>query len=258
MGVISLLSDFGTLYPAQMKAVILGINLEAVLVDITHDIPPQNIKAGAFALMCSVPYFPEGSIHLAVVDPGVGTTRRGMVVKSGGHLFVGPDNGLLIPAAHKLSDNLEVREITNSGLFLNVSSTFHGRDIFAPIAAHLSNGMALSEVGTEILDFVELDLGTPLIENEKVVGEVIYVDDFGNIITNIPGELLLEIVDYGDLLDIAGRKMPLEHIYSNVGIGEGLAIIGSHGYIEIAVNSGSAAKLLGYGTNNSVVIHKVL
>jgi S-adenosylmethionine hydrolase len=258
MGVISLLSDFGTLYPGQMKAVILGINQEAIFVDITHDIPPQNIKAGAFALMCSVPYFPEGTVHLAVVDPGVGTTRRGIVVKSGGHLFVGPDNGLLIPAAYKLSDNLEVREITNSGLFLNVSPTFHGRDIFAPLAAHLLKGMTLSEVGGEISDIVELDLGTPLIENENLEGAVIYVDDFGNIITNIPGELLLEIVDYGDLLNVAGKKIPLEHTYSNVGIGEGLAIIGSHGYLEIAVNSGNASKLFGCGSNNRININKVL
>lgn len=258
MGVISIISDFGSLYPAQMKAVILGINPDAVLVDITHDIPPQNIKAGAFALMCSVPYFSEGTIHLAVVDPGVGTARRGIVVKSGGHLFVGPDNGLLIPAAYKLSDNLEIREITNNRLFLNVSPTFHGRDIFAPIAAHLSNGMALSEVGNDVSDFVELDMSTPLIENENVVGAVIYVDDFGNIITNIPGELFMEIVNYGDLLDIAGRKIPLEHTYSNVGIGEGLAIIGSHGYLEIAVNSGSASKQFGYGSNDRVVIHTVL
>lgn len=258
MVVISLLSDFGSLYPAQMKAVIMGMNRHAVFIDITHSIPPQNIKAGAFALQSSVSYFPEGTIHLAVVDPGVGTSRRPIVVKSGGHLFVGPDNGLLIPAARTLSNKLEVREISNTTLFLKVSPTFHARDIFAPVAAHLSKEKEISELGDEISDFVELDFGTPVADNDEVAGEIIYVDDFGNLITNIPGKYILELFDHGDVLQVNGRNMPLEHTYANVGTGEALMLIGSHGHLEIAVNSGSAAELLKYKSRDRIDIHRIL
>ena len=124
MSVISFLSDFGSMYPAQMKGVILGINPDVYLIDIAHNIPAQDIVAGAFVLMSTAAYFPEGTVHLAVVDPGVGTSRRCIIIESGKHMFVGPDNGLLIPAANSLSQDIKVREITNRGLFLNVSSTF--------------------------------------------------------------------------------------------------------------------------------------
>ncbi|MCL7415714.1 MAG: S-adenosyl-l-methionine hydroxide adenosyltransferase family protein [ANME-2 cluster archaeon] len=244
MAVISMLSDFGHLYPAQMKAVILRINPSAVLVDISHHIPAQGIKAGAFALMVSAPYFPEGTVHLAVVDPGVGTSRRPIVVESGAHLFVGPDNGLLIPAAFKLSQDFKVWEITNPELFLILSSTFHGRDIFAPVAARLSLGMAASDVGNEIADFVELDLGTLQVIDGKVRGQVVYVDSFGNVITNIPGEFVIKRFKFGDMLDICGTTMPFVHTYISVKEGAPLALVGSHGYLEISVNLGNAVELL--------------
>lgn len=255
MPVITLLSDFGSLYPAQMKAEILRINPSAVLVDIAHDIPPQDIRAGAFALMISAPHFPEGTIHLAVVDPGVGSARRPIVIESGGHLFVGPDNGLLIPSARRLSSDLTIMEITNSRLFLNVSPTFHGRDIFAPVAAHLSRGMELSEVGDETAHFIELDFGTPAgFDGDKVRGEIVYVDGFGNLITNIPGDLILEKFDYGDMLTVSDVRIPLVHTYSGVDPGELLMLVGSHGFLEIAVNSDSASQILGFDSREMIEI----
>lgn len=257
MAVISLLSDFGHLYPAQMKAVILCINPSAILVDISHEIPAQDIKAGAFGLMVSAPYFPEGTVHLAVVDPGVGTSRRPIVVESGAHLFVGPDNGLLIPTASRLSQDFVVREITNPDLLLNLSSTFHGRDIFAPVAARLSSGMAVIEVGDEIEDFVELDFGVPQVIDGKVRGHVVFVDSFGNAITNIPGKVILERFKCGDVLDICGISMPLVHTYASVKKGAPLAVVGSHGFLELSVNSGSAVELLKLKAEKSIDINLV-
>lgn len=254
MAVISLLSDFGQLYPAQMKAVILCINPSAVMVDISHQIPAQDIKAGAFALMVSVPYFPEGTVHLAVVDPGVGTSRRPIVVESGAHLFVGPDNGLLIPAARRLSQDFKVREITNPDLLLTSSSTFHGRDIFAPTAARLSLGMTAAEVGAEIVDFVELDFGTPQVIDGKVRGQVVFVDSFGNLVTNISSEVILNFFKCGDVLHICGTSMPLVDTYASVEKGAPLAVVGSHGYLEISVNSGSAARLLRLESGDGIEI----
>lgn len=254
MPVITLLSDFNSLYPAQMKGVILNINPEVRLVDITHDIPPQDIRTGAFALMVSAPHFPIGTIHLAVVDPGVGTLRCPIVIESGGHLFVGPDNGLLVPAARRMSGDFTARHITNSDLFLDVSSTFHGRDIFAPVAAHLSAGMVTSEVGDFVSDYVELDFGNPTIDGGKVSGRIIYVDGFGNLITNIPGELILEKAGHIDVLSVGDVMIPMVHTFADVDLGSPLVLVGSHGYVEIAVNSGSAARLLGIGSGDGVEV----
>jgi len=245
MSVISLLSDFGSVYPAQMKGVILNIDPTAVLIDITHDIPSQDIAAGAFALMITIPYFPKGTIHLAVVDPGVGTNRRPVLVESGGHLLVGPDNGLLIPAAYRLSQDILVREITNRDMFLTVSSTFHGRDIFAPAAAHLSNGLKPSDIGDEIEDYVKHDFASPQVKDKKVLAQVIFIDGFGNLITNITGEQVLNSFKYGDKLAALGVTMPLVYTYAQVGRGEMLMLIGSHRYLEISINSGNAALQLG-------------
>lgn len=254
MAVISLLSDFGDLYPAQMKAVILRINPAAVLVDITHQVPAQDIRAGAFALMISAPYFPEGTVHLAVVDPGVGTSRRSIAVQAGLSFFVGPDNGLLIPAACRSGQELTVREITNQDLLPEPSSTFHGRDIFAPVAARLSSGMAVEMVGDEIRNFVEIDFGAPEVIDRGVRGQVVYVDGFGNAITNIPGKVMFEWFTYGDMLDMCGVNIPFVKTYGSVKKSMPLLVIGSHGYLEISVNSGNAAKLLDLGTESRVDI----
>jgi len=247
MSVISLLSDFGSVYPAQMKGVILNIDPTAVLVDIAHDIPPQDIAAGAFALMITIPYFPEGTIHLAVIDPGVGSDRRPVLVESGGHLLVGPDNGLLIPAAYRLSQDIIVRKITNEDLFSTVSFTFHGRDIFAPVAAYLSNGLKPSDIGEEIKDYVKLDFATPQVKDKRVLARVIFIDGFGNLITNISGEHILNFFNYNDKLVVENRIISFVHTYTQVKSGEMLMLIGSHGYLEISINSGNAAAQLGLG-----------
>ena len=152
--IITLLTDFGDIYPAVMKGTILKIDPDAKIVDISHNIPPQNIRAGAFALMYVAGQFPEGTIHIAVIDPGVGTGRRPIVIKSK-QIFVGPDNGLLIPAARSMGD-FTVYEIPPELCMPPISSTFHGRDVFAPVVAHISKGYDISEF-KQIDDFIEFD-----------------------------------------------------------------------------------------------------
>ncbi len=250
MPVITLTTDFGDLYPAAMKAVILGINPGAQIVDITHCISQAGIREGAFALYSLVPYFPAKTVHVAVVDPGVGTARRALAVKAGSEgdeqFFVGPDNGLLIPAARRLG-GMEVYEITNLDLILHskVSPTFHGRDIFAPVGARLSMGVPIEDVGPKTRDFVDMDFGKFGIDGRFVFGEVLFSDSFGNVITNIPEEMILELCDYGTLLEVNGRQVPFVQTYGMAGKGEPLSLIGSHGFFELAVNQGSATRYFG-------------
>jgi len=258
--VITLLSDFGDAYPASMKGVILSINPMANIVDISHSIPVYDIRAGAFILMTYARYFPEGSVHIAVVDPGVGTKRRPIVIKMkmktisnlSDHYFIGPDNGILIPAARSLGE-FEVYEITNEKLFLkNVSHTFHGRDIFAPVGAHISKGMAAAEAGRQIFDFVDLDFGMPNRMDGLLAGEVIFIDSFGNIITNISSDLV--DFQHGDVLEIQDKRISFKESYSFCEEGEPLALIGSHGFLEIAVNRGDAAFEFGMKPSDKIVM----
>ena len=272
--IITLLTDFGAEggYPAAMKGVILGltrgamdveveVELELELVDLTHEVPRHDVRAGAFLLWSVVPYFPEGTIHLAVVDPGVGTERRGLIIAAGGHYLVGPDNGLLIPAAERLG--LEaVYQLTEEGYWLpQVSTTFHGRDIFAPVAAHLARGVPPFKLGRRLEDrsWVDLSFGEGRRSGERLVGEVIYIDPFGNVITNIPGELVRDLLQ-GATLKLrvkartgaeargeGGRTWRLRFLetYARAGLGELFLLVGSHGLVELAVNQGSAAEALG-------------
>ena len=243
--VITLLSDFGEVYPASMKGVILGIHPDANIVDISHSIPRHDIRTGAFVLMTSAKYFPAGTVHIAVVDPGVGTTRRPIAARAQSpdgdiHYFIGPDNGLLIPAARSIG-KLEVYEITSRKLFRsNVSSVFHGRDIFAPVGAHISIGLGIEDVGVKIFDFIDLDFGVGIKTEETFLGKVIFIDPFGNIMTNISSHGLE--LKSGDILEIEGIKVPFLNSYGFCKEGEPLALIGSHGYLEIAVNQGNAAR----------------
>ncbi|MDD2777796.1 MAG: SAM-dependent chlorinase/fluorinase [Methanocellales archaeon] len=246
--IITLLTDFGDLYPAVMKGTILRINPDAKIVDISHNIPPQNLRSGAFALMYVAGRFPEGTIHVAVIDPGVGTGRRPIVIK-GKQIFVGPDNGLLIPAARSMGHFI-VYEIPPELCIPPVSSTFHGRDVFAPSAAHLSRGYDISEF-RQIDDFIELDFGEVYVSKESLQGEVIYIDDFGNVITNIPGSLALEYINYGDHVELLGRKIPFAMTYDEAN--SELITIGSHNFLEISVKRGNAAKL--FRLNIGDVVH---
>lgn len=253
MPVITLTTDFGDppLYPAAMKAVIFGLNPEARIVDITHSVPRAGIREGAFALYFLAPYFPPQTVHVAVVDPGVGTSRRPLAIKAGSsgkeHFFVGPDNGLLIPAARRIGAGLmEVYEITNRALMLTgISNTFHGRDVFAPVGARLSKGFPIEKVGPKISDFTDLDFGNFGIDGKVIFGEVLFIDSFGNVITNIPGELVLELCAFGAELEVNGRLLPFVQTYGLARPGEPLALIGSHGFLEFAVNRGDAALELG-------------
>jgi len=244
--VITLLSDFGDVYPASMKGVILDIDPGANIVDITHSIPRHDIRAGAFILMNTARYYPSGTVHIAVVDPGVGTKRRAIAVRAESgdgktNFFIGPDNGLLIPAAKSIG-RIKVYEISNRALFReNVSGTFHGRDIFAPVGAHISKGLRIENVGEGINDFNVLDFGSGRKIEDSLQGEVIYIDIFGNIITNFSGKS----VDLrpGDELIVDNRKVIFSSSYGFCEEGDPLALIGSHGYLEIAVNRGNAAKM---------------
>ena len=244
MAIVTLTTDFGTLYPASLKAVILSICPGTDIVDVTHSVPHADIRAGAFALCSVVEYFPAGTVHVAVVDPGVGTSRRSVVIHSGGHYFMGPDNGLMLPAARKLGTP-EVFEISNRDLLGAVSSTFHGRDIFARIGALIAKGIDVKEVGGRIDDYIDLDLSGALVWENCIEAEVIFVDDFGNVITNIPHDIISSKIIPGAMLHIQGRDVPYLQTYGKIPVGDVLCLIGSHGFFEIAVNQGSAARTLG-------------
>jgi len=249
MKIITFLTDFGTKdgYVAQMKGVALSIT-DARLIDITHDITPHNIREGAFTLRSVVPYYPTGTVHVAVVDPGVGTERKGILITTRKHILVGPDNGLLMPAAHFLGDFI-VYEISNEKYTPNpISSTFHGRDIFTPVAAHITNGVPFEKIGSRINDFVDLDFGQGVIENNTSTGRVVYIDRFGNVVTNITGNILPNGLVYNKkIMLFAGEnciEIPFVRSYGFVKKRELLATIGSSNFLEISVNQGNAAKKL--------------
>jgi S-adenosylmethionine hydrolase len=259
MKIMTFLSDFGnkSSYVSQMKGAALSMT-DARIIDITHDITPHNIREGAFVLQTSVIHFPVGTVHVAIVDPGVGTTRRGIVVTTKTQILVGPDNGLLIPAARYLG-NFAVYEITNPKLMLNpVSNTFHGRDVFTPIAAHIINGVIFEQIGPIISDFVDLDFGKFEITDKTATGKIIYVDSFGNIITNINGFRLRQVLGYDKkiMLSAGGKRLEIPFVksYNFVKKGELLATIGSSNLFEIALNQGDAGKKLGVKPDDEVKI----
>ena len=257
MKVLTFLTDFGSSrgYAAQMKGIALSL-CEARIVDITHEITAHNIREGAFVLRCAVPFFPIGSVHVGVVDPGVGTQRRGLVVTTKRAVLIGPDNGLLLPAARSLGDPVYY-EITNKKLMSHpVSDTFHGRDIFTVVAAHLLNGVAFEEVGPRVFDVVDLDFGEPFIDEKEVSGRVIFCDRFGNIITNIPFELLKNKIDFDRdvtvFIDGQMVKMPFVRSYGLVKPEQVLLTVGSSGFVEIGVNQGNAKKHFSVKVNDEV------
>lgn len=245
MRLITLTTDFGTQdwFVGVMKGVIMSLSPQAMCIDLTHDIPPGDVRAGAFALASSYAYFPRGTVHLAVVDPGVGTDRAAIAVATDSYLFVGPDNGVLslaiqretVRACHRLENPEFFRQ--------PVSNTFHGRDIFAPIAAHLTRGVLLEEMGPPHPAPVQIEWPRPVFGLDRVTGVTVYVDRFGNFLTNLPGE---EIVQRGGQprVKVGRRILPLVSTFQGVAEGEPLAYIGSTGLIEIAVNGGSARQVL--------------
>lgn len=257
--VITLISDFGDVYPASMKGVILSINPAANIVDISHSVPSHDIRTGAFILLTIARYFPPGTVHIAVVDPGVGTIRRALAIRaeseSGVHYFIGPNNGLLIPAAKSFGD-FKVYEITNQNLFRKqISSTFHGRDIFAPVGAHISKGLNIIDVGRQIFDFVDLDFGKGKKKDDSLEGNVTFIDPFGNVVTNISSDM----VDFkpGDVLDIQNTRVLFHKAYGFCKKSEPIALIGSHGFLEIAINMGNAALFFNKKRDDEIIIRKI-
>jgi hypothetical protein len=248
MKIITLLTDFGSFYPAQMKGVILSRLSEKArdltFVDIAHDIPPQDVRAGAFALLSTARYFPRGTIHICVVDPGVGTDRMGLVVESGGQIFVGPDNGLLLPAARSLGApgnppqayKIAIsQEVLGLGLaFASASNTFHGRDIFAPVAALLASGKSPASIGPKVRP-KDLNFGAAKKTDTGFEATVIYVDRFGNLILNMRNLP-------ASTVSLKGIKLKPVRTYAQARRIEPLITQGSHGFAEIAVNQGNAAE----------------
>ncbi len=239
---ITFLSDFGLSdsYVGIMKGVIAQINPTLKVIDLTHQIPAQNMAAARFNLMNSYPYFPAGTVHLAVVDPGVGSQRRAIAIQTNTGFLVGPDNGLFSGILTTVPIITAV-ELTNSNYWRSAqpSATFHGRDIFAPIAAHLASGILLTELGTAIDDQTLVKLPIPeYSQTENLIeGSIQYIDHFGNLVTNIPGDLVQPQTWW---VVIAGITIPRADTYSDHPQGHLLALIGSHGWVEIAVNGGNA------------------
>ena len=256
--IVTLTTDFGPgEYVGAMRGAILSIDPHASVYDLDHLVRPQDIRHGAYVLLAATPFYPFAA-HVGVVDPGVGTDRRGIVVVCKGGLLIGPDNGLLIPAAKRLGLS-EVRTITNKRLMATrVSDTFHGRDVFAPVAAHLVNGVKPSEVGPKLAKFVDLDFGEPRKVKGGYEGDVITHDRFGNIVTNIPRELGERTWSLGDRLGVivSGYEVtvPLVRTYGEVPRGDFLATFSSSGFFEIARREGNAAAQLNAAPGSPVVV----
>lgn len=246
MGIITLTTDFGAgdHYAGVMKGVIAGINPSATVIDITHGIGAYNIAEAAFKLYASYSYFPEGTVHVAVVDPGVGSARKAIAAGAGGYLFVGPDNGVFSMIFDKCGVD-RIVEITSPEFMLpTVSATFHGRDIFAPAAAHLSKGAALEDLGDGLSSCERLDIPPILDEGDVITGRAIYADRFGNLVTNIPG---MNITGAAEVRAGAVNISGISGSYADGKEGELMALVGSSGFMEISINRGSALEFFSGG-----------
>lgn len=246
---LTLTTDFGSrdAYVAAMKGVILSIHPAARLIDITHEVTPQDVMEAAFVLRQAVPFFPAGTVHLVVVDPGVGTRRRPLALRHGGHCFVGPDNGLfalLLDVA--APDELVVLDRPAFWRAPEACDTFHGRDIFAPVAAHLAAGRALAEVGTPAEALQPLHWALPIDDAQGIRGWIVHVDHFGNCVTNIPRPQFEHRRNGRPLKCFAGNAIltQVHPTYGAAETGEPLLLFGSSGFLEIAVNTGNASNLL--------------
>ncbi len=258
--IIALLTDFGTRdhYAGTMKAVVLGICGDATLVDISHDIPPHDVLTAAMELAASYKYFPAGSIFLVVVDPGVGSPRRGLAVETGDHRFIAPDNGVLTAALRESPPRRMVELTERRYARPTVSKTFEGRDRFAPAAGWLAKGVDLSALGRSAGDYYRLPLPTPEIAETTVTGEVIRVDRFGNLITNIDHKLFDRFSQSAAIEVSAGphRISRVVATYAEAAGSEPCALFGSTDHLEIAVNGASAAERLGLARGATVTIRR--
>ncbi len=259
--VITLTTDFGLqdYYVSAMKAVMLGIAPEARLVDVSHDIPSQDIMAGSWVLKNSAMLFPSGTVHTVVIDPGVGTERNAVALRIEDQYFVGPDNGIFSLlttdqsyTAVKLNKKEYLRE--------SRSNTFHGRDVFAPAAAHLSRGVTLEELGEPLDELISYRWMQPIADKDGLEGTIIHIDKFGNLVTNISADLIDEVLA-GKQVKIYVGNVILNEINTTFGAvteGEPVAYIGSAGMLEVGINQGDAQKMLGVqkGAQISIILQK--
>ena len=246
--IITLTTDIGWEYAAEMKGKILSINPEAKIIDISHEIAPQNIRQGAFTLYSVAPYF-KNAIHIGVVDPGVGTERKCILIECKDSYFIGPDNGLLIPAAKRMGiENIYEIEVSESA-----SPVFHGRDVFAPTAAKISIGRKASRLGKRIEEFIDLDFGKAEKRGGKITGKIIYIDRFGNIITNVE-ESMIDEKQFRIKIGEVEKEVKLLPSYGYATKKEILAVISSSGFLEIARREGSAAEYFNAKEDKSVEI----
>jgi len=259
--IITLTTDFGLQdhYVSSLKAVILGIAPEVRLVDISHDIPPQDIMAGAWVVRNTASFFPRGTVHLVVVDPGVGTDRKPVVLEIKGQLFVGPDNGIF----SLIADQQEYRAtiLTEEKYWRDTTSnTFHGRDIFAPVAAHLANGVAMEKLGEPAEKLITYRWATPIADRAGIQGWIVHIDRFGNLISNIPEDLIEDSIKGGRVKIYIGNMIlhEISRSYGCVEDGEPLVYIGSSGMLEVAINKGNACEMLGVkkGAQISIILQK--
>jgi S-adenosyl-L-methionine hydrolase (adenosine-forming) len=243
--IITLLTDFGTAdgYVGELKGVLASRAPNASIIDIAHDIPPQDVERGRLALARVWRRFPEGTVHLAVVDPGVGSSRAAIAVASAGRYLVGPDNGLLSPAL--LPAGAHVIELP---IPANASATFHGRDVFAPAAAALARGERLDALGIAARDPIVRRTPEPMrLGNGSLEGEIILIDRFGNAVTNIIGL-------HGGIVDVGAWSIPVRHTYAEAAPGDAVAVVGSTGFVEIAVRDGNASRTLDLSPGLRVVL----
>jgi S-adenosylmethionine hydrolase len=283
-------SDFGfrDTYVAEVKGVIESCCPDAHIIDLTHGIEQGNLIAASFVLLSAAKYFPMGTVHLAVIDPGVGTSRKIIVVNTEAYTFIGPDNGILYEAADKdgiksiwaldigrflkrLRKAFAKNEVINKILDQGVSSTFHGRDLFAPLSGYVLNGLSMSNIAHEERRMEKIEISKPAVSEDKIFGKVIYIDRFGNLITNIPNTLLWH---NNEVFLKASRKLirigtltsgtpnsgtlygPLTGTYAQVPKGQPLPVTGSRGYLEIAINCGSAADYFGAVYDDDILVLK--
>jgi hypothetical protein len=257
-GIVTVTTDFGWAgeYVGALKGAILRVNPDCRIIDVTHQVEPQNILQAAFILRNAYPYYPPGTVHLAVVDPGVGTRRKAVVVKRKGHFFVGPDNGVFseIPEGKKEDLAYEIKE----GKYFHspVSDTFHGRDIFAPVAGHLSLGLDPARLGPRVRGLTSLEYPRPRRVKGGLRTRILWADSFGNLITN------LDRREYGRDMEtrpfrIEGKGWNIDRIYRTYGEGrpgQAMALFGSGGFLEICVNRGNARKRLALEPGDDLII----
>jgi S-adenosylmethionine hydrolase len=266
---ITITTDFGTqdAYVPAMKGTMLSIAPDARLVDVTHEISPQDVMESAFVLQSTLPFFPAGSVHLVVVDPGVGTERRAVALRHRDQWFVGPDNGLFpLVFEGDVPDAAVELDEPSAWRTPSPSNTFHGRDIFAPAAAHLAAGRPLEDIGSPVEDLQQLQWARPFVGEEIIEGRVVHVDHFGNCVMNLQRSTVAEVLGLDDPAEVPDTFSPIQAYagstvlksihatYGAVAEGEPLLLFGSTDFLEVAVNGGNAAELLDIRKGDSIKI----